>query len=999
VHNGGETTSDSFTYKANDGAADSNVATVTITITAVNDAPVANNDGPHTVAEGGTLAGPSVLANDTDAENDSLTAILVTGPAHASSFSLNPDGTFTYVHDGSETTTDSFTYRANDGSANSNVATVTITITPVNDAPVANGDTYSTGFHGTLNITAPGVLGNDTDAEGNSLTAVLVTSTTQGTLSFNADGSFTYNHTGSSLGTDSFTYQAQDAFGGISNVATVTINIVNAPPVAANDAYASVGNTELRVGTGSALYPAVVVSGSVLGNDSDPDGGPSPLTVTGFSATSTAGGTVNVNANGSFTYLPPTGFLGTDTFTYTISDGVATATGTVSVTMTERVWYVNALAAGAQTGRSPDPFATLGQAQSASAVNDYIHVAQGAYSTGITLKNGQRLVGSGVALVVGPYTLAGATVRPNVAGTILLANGDLVTGLNVSSGANGISGTSVAGGSIVQVDINGGTNGIQLSNATGTFTVTDVNVASGTNGFALLGGTKTLNATNIVVTTTGGVGITGTGGSLNVSGASSVSSTGFAAVDLGSMALGVSLVSVNASGGSTGISLTNTTGSFTVTGTGSTAGSGGTIQNTSARGAQFNGATNVTLKNMNFTNAATANGTTATICGDTAAGTNTGCNAAIHLVNVNTASLLNVAVAGSAQIGINGNGVSNLTMTGVSVTNAGNEASEHGVQFHNLSGTSSVSGSTFSGNFSRQFAVVNASVSGTLNVSGSTFNGTGVTSSTGSDGLLVLARGTGAATANVQSGTFTNNFSFGFHGESLDTATLDATVNGGTFTTNGGGIVIATSNASNSSFAITNNVLNFTGTNVIGISKFGSGASSGTIVGNSIGTTGVPLSGCSVVGCFGIDLSGNGTGSLAATVTNNIIKNFDGRGISGSAQSGSNSMSLSIKSNTVSEPSAAAFNGIFVQSGALTTDSTSVCADIASNTISGTYSSTLIRVRNRFPATTFRLPGYAGAGNSTAAVATFLSSQNGGASASATINGNIFGGGAACPTP
>src|SRR5207244_8653375 len=134
----------------------SNVATVSITITPVNDAPVANNDN-YTVAEGGTLnvTAPGVLGNDTDPDSPTLTAVLVSGPAHASSFTLNPDGSFTYVHDGSETTVDTFTYRANDGSALSNVATVTITINPVNDAPLANNDTYSVSFHQTTNAPAP----------------------------------------------------------------------------------------------------------------------------------------------------------------------------------------------------------------------------------------------------------------------------------------------------------------------------------------------------------------------------------------------------------------------------------------------------------------------------------------------------------------------------------------------------------------------------------------------------------------------------------------------------------------------------------------------------------------------------------------------------------------------------------------------------------------------------------------------------------------------------
>ncbi len=110
--------------------------------------PVANADS-YTVAEGDTLAtsdvtgtatpGDSsddgVLANDTDSGGNTLTAHLVAGPLHASNFTLNPDGSFTYTHDGSETTSDSFTYQANDGPVSSNTVSVAISITPQNDPP------------------------------------------------------------------------------------------------------------------------------------------------------------------------------------------------------------------------------------------------------------------------------------------------------------------------------------------------------------------------------------------------------------------------------------------------------------------------------------------------------------------------------------------------------------------------------------------------------------------------------------------------------------------------------------------------------------------------------------------------------------------------------------------------------------------------------------------------------------------------------------------------
>src|SRR5207244_3762457 len=229
-----------FTYKVSDGSLFSNVATVSITVNPVDDAPVANNDA-YSVNEGGTLTvnAPGVLGNDTDADGPSIHAVLVSGPAHASSFSLNADGSFSYVHDGSETTSDSFTYKANDGSLDSNVATVSITITPVNDAPVANNDNYAVAEGGTLNVAAPGVLGNDTDPDSPTLTAVLVSGPAPASsFALNAAGSFTYVHDGSETASDSFTYRAND--GSLnSNVATVSITItpVNDAPTAVNDAY------------------------------------------------------------------------------------------------------------------------------------------------------------------------------------------------------------------------------------------------------------------------------------------------------------------------------------------------------------------------------------------------------------------------------------------------------------------------------------------------------------------------------------------------------------------------------------------------------------------------------------------------------------------------------------------------------------------------------------------------------------------------------------------
>jgi len=217
--------SDSFTYKANDGALDSNIATARLTITAVNDLPIANPEW-FTLAEDSSLVIPAtgILANDTDFDGDPLSALLVRGPAHGS-LMLNLDGSFRYTPDANFNGTDHFIYKANDGLADSNEAMVNLIVTPVNDPPVALIDGYSMDQGGTLAVAAPGVLANDSDVEGSALTAVLVTGPSHGTLTLNADGSFTYTPAATFSGTDTFAYKAFD--GELySNPTTVTI-VVN----------------------------------------------------------------------------------------------------------------------------------------------------------------------------------------------------------------------------------------------------------------------------------------------------------------------------------------------------------------------------------------------------------------------------------------------------------------------------------------------------------------------------------------------------------------------------------------------------------------------------------------------------------------------------------------------------------------------------------------------------------------------------------------------------
>jgi large repetitive protein len=168
-----------------------------------------------------------VLNNDSDADNDLLTVRIVAQPSNGS-LTLNTDGSFSYTPRANFHGTDSFSYIANDGSTDSNTATVTIIVHSVNDAPVAEGETYSTDESSSLQVVAPGVLSNDTDLEGTSLTAVLVSGPANGTLSLQANGSFVYTPHANFYGTDSFTYKATD--GALaSNTVTVTITVNSLP--------------------------------------------------------------------------------------------------------------------------------------------------------------------------------------------------------------------------------------------------------------------------------------------------------------------------------------------------------------------------------------------------------------------------------------------------------------------------------------------------------------------------------------------------------------------------------------------------------------------------------------------------------------------------------------------------------------------------------------------------------------------------------------------------
>ncbi|TLN27923.1 tandem-95 repeat protein, partial [bacterium] len=217
---------DSFSYQASDGGLLSTVQIVTLTVLPVNDAPVAADDSYMAFEDLSLTMLPAVgvLTNDTDIDGDSLNAVLVSQPAHGTLTWYGYNGTFMYTPDANWNGTDSFTYAASDGTLTSNTVTVTLTVQPVNDAPLAVADAYSLDEDSPLTITTGGVLENDTDVDGDALTAALDSGPLHGNLTLNADGSFSYTPGADWNGSDNFSYHASDGQAA-SNMVTVTLTV------------------------------------------------------------------------------------------------------------------------------------------------------------------------------------------------------------------------------------------------------------------------------------------------------------------------------------------------------------------------------------------------------------------------------------------------------------------------------------------------------------------------------------------------------------------------------------------------------------------------------------------------------------------------------------------------------------------------------------------------------------------------------------------------------
>jgi hypothetical protein len=347
----------SFTYTVSDGRGGTGTGTVNLTVTPVNDAPVAVVDTVTTAEDAAVTFDPR--ANDSDVDGNALTItqingtnITVTTPVTVTGgvVSLNANGSLTFTPSANFNGTPSFTYTISDGAGGTATSTVNLTVTSVNDAPVAVIDSITTAEDTAVTFDP---RANDSDVDGNALTITQINGTnittttpvtvTGGVVSLNANGSLTFTPNANFNGTPSFTYTISDGAGGTAT-STVNLNItaVNDAPVngvpgglsglqggtvsfvglSVSDVDSTALTTTVSVSFGS-IAAAAVANGATFTVNAN-----GSITFTGTAAQ------INASLNG-LTYQGGTGGFGTATVTITTSDGALTDTDTFPINITQ----------------------------------------------------------------------------------------------------------------------------------------------------------------------------------------------------------------------------------------------------------------------------------------------------------------------------------------------------------------------------------------------------------------------------------------------------------------------------------------------------------------------------------------------------------------------------------------------------------------------------------------------------------------------------------------
>jgi hypothetical protein len=484
---------------------------------------------------------------------------------------------------------------------------------------------------------------------------------------------------------------------------------------------------------------------------------------------------------------------------------------------------------------------------------------------------------------------------------------------------------AISGDSAIEVATDNTIRGLDIGNTdgtgmnggeVGTLFVREVGMSGSGGGVDLRSTTNSaidvvLNSLSANSSTDEGIRLDGVSGSFSFSATtgSSINTSGVVAVDIAgapTIGLDVTFDSISASGTNVGINLADTTGSFTVTGTSSTDGSGGTISSITDRGASF-----VNAQGINLSNA--------------------GCNAAIHLQDVNGVVLTNVDINTSAQQGINGLNVTDFNLVNSTATACGNEVGEGCLRMVDLGGTALISDSDLSFAADRVAQIDNTSKTLNLTVSNSTFRDT-QSSGIGADGLEVTSDGASTTTISIDASSFLRNRTNGLQVFSEDTSMVSANVTGSTFDRGTGigiGMDLAAADTATLNFNVIGNpLINSRGSNAINVF-----ADDGATVQGRINNNPNIQAGGSTTSGFGIRVQANTNSNVKMEIDNNTISNigFDA-GIQVISRLGSTGrLDATINNNNVTVDAFNSLYDIWVQAQ----NSNTTCANVTNNTVSG----------------------------------------------------------------
>lgn len=834
-------------------------------------------------------------------------------------------------------------------------------------SPLAVPDAYTcTGNVGISVPAASGVKVNDFDDNLAGATLAVTTPPTNGTATINNDGSFTYTPNAGFTGSDVFTYTITDVTpvptAPTTDATTVTITVSNLIWFVDNSAAAGDGRRNTPFNSLAAFNAGSAAAGDVIYIE--------------HTGTNYTGGIVLQNNERLF----GEGHTGGANLANVLPFALAPNSIALPAINGSRPVITNAAGDGVglaqnNTLRGFDVGACsdFGMENLAAATVGNLTISEVAINNtsggGFAAANGGALsvTFSGLSSSggVNGINLSGACTGTFVGGTGAISNPSgtafLISGGTVAVDYDGsLSKTGASSGRLVDIQSHAtgaisldgnltntatGATGILVnSNTSGTisFNGATQTLTTGTNGAVNLtsntGATINFTGGGLVINTTSGTGFSATGGgTVNVTGANNTNtSTTGSPVNIANTTIGASNVtfkSVSCNGASNGIVLNTTgaSGGFVVTGTGTTDASGGTIQNITNRGVSAFSTTNLSLKNMTFTNANTTDGP-----GPCGAADNSGCNAAIHLNTVTTATLDNVDINGTTEQGINVSNTTNFSLLGSTLINCGVASSgadteESCLYAVNMSGTCAITNSSLTIPSERAAVIYNTSKTLALTVTASTF-GLNQSQLLGADGLEIDNLGAGNLTLDIVNSFFTQPKTNGLQVITDGSSFSSVDVTGSTFNPGmgaGAAIDLVTNGTGDMDFNIVNNpLIKSRAINAVNIFGFPGSKFEGRVNGNMINV------GDAVGGGIGVRVNAQGNANSRIEIKNNQVTVGSDSGIDATSSLGSGRLDAIVTGNTVS----VAANGgyaIAVAAGVSSSVFTNTtCTYIANNTTS-----------------------------------------------------------------